>query len=282
MSVAYIVMAHTAPEQVGRLIRRLSAGDAATSFFIHVDRKSPRSVATELAEQIRSVPNCDFMRSRKVYWGHWSQIAVSIDGLGAIERSGHDPDQSVLVTGQHYPIRPHDEIMGRLADPGAAFIQCEPLPNDDWWPHQRGGLDRFERVWVRRPRMQMEMLPLVKKQLPARYRPWGGSAYWSLGREHRKRMLEAIDERDLMRRFRHSLAGDEVFFQTVLMNSPLRESIVNDSLVFAIWKPRANNPETLTSGDLEAMAGSDKLFARKIDARADPALPDAIDDRLAG
>jgi Core-2/I-Branching enzyme len=282
MSVGYIVMAHTAPEQVGRLIRRLSVGDTATSFFIHIDRKSPPSVTTELAEQIRTVPNCEFIRSRNVYWAHWSQIAVSIEGLAAIERSGHDPDQSVLVTGQHYPIRPHDEIMGRLADPEVAFMQREPLPKEDWWPHQRGGLDRFEYIWVRLPRNRMERVPLVKWRLPSRYSPWGGSAYWALGREHRRRVLEAVGEGDLMRRFHHSLAGDEVFFQTVLMSSPLRESVINDSLLFAIWKPRATNPETLTIDDLDAMAGSGKFFARKVDAAVDAALPDAIDTTLAG
>jgi core-2/I-Branching enzyme len=282
MSVAYIVMAHTAPTQVARLISTLSSGDPATAFFIHVDRKSPPAVARELAEQLHTVPNCEFLRSRNVHWAHWSQIAVSIDGLRAIDRSGFDPDQSVLVTGQHYPIRPHAEIMTRLADPTVAFLQHQPLPNFEWWPDQRGGLDRFERLYVRLPRRGMQMVPLIKTSLPGRYQPWGGSAYWSLGRDHRRVVLEAAGERDLVRSFRHSIAGDEVFFQTILMSSPLQSSVVDDSLVYAVWKPGANNPETLTSEDLGAMGESGKLFARKIDAGVDGALPDAIDSQLIG
>jgi hypothetical protein len=282
MSVAYIVMAHTAPMQVARLVRTLSSGDPATSFFIHVDRKSPPSVARELADQIRTVPNCEFLESRNVHWAHWSQIAVSLEGLRAIERSGHDPDQSVLVTGQHYPVRPHEEIMGRLADPGDAFIQHASLPRFDWWPDQRGGLDRFERLWMWLPGRGIKMVPLIKRSLPERYQPWGGSAYWSLGRDHRRRVLEAAAERDLVRRFRHSIAGDEVFFQTILMSSPLRERVVDDSLVFAVWKPEANNPETLTSADLGTIGESGKLFARKVDAEIDEALLDAIDSKLIG
>jgi hypothetical protein len=48
MSVAYVVIVHTAPHQVERLLRRLAGPEAA--FFIHVDRKSPRSVHTELRQ----------------------------------------------------------------------------------------------------------------------------------------------------------------------------------------------------------------------------------------
>ena len=83
-----------------------------------------------------------------------------------------------------------------------------------------------------------------------------------------------------MRCFRHSRAGDEVLFQTILMSSPLGESVLNDSLVFAIWTPGANRPNTLTPADFDRVASSSKLFARKVDEAVDGALLDRIDSEL--
>lgn len=278
MSVAYVVIVHTAPHQVERLVRRLAGPEAA--FFIHVDRKSPRSVHTELRDRLEDVDRCLFLRPQAVRWAHFSQIEVTLRGLEAVEQSGLDPDQTALITGQHYPIAPSQEIAERLGDPDVAYMQHEPLPNYDWWPADRGGLDRFERVHVWVPRRGMKPIPL-RRTLPASYRPFGGSAYWCLGRPHRRHVLDvARRDEGLMRCFRHSRAGDEVLFQTILMSSPLGESVLNDSLVFAIWAPGANRPNTLTPADFDRVASSSKLFARKVDEAVDAALLDRIDSEL--
>lgn len=281
MSVAFIVMAHTAPQQVVRLIERLDRGPNESRFFVHVDRKAPVPIHRAIEDGLRAMGNVRFLPTRSVTWGHWSQVQVSLAGLAAIEESGFDPDQSVLVTGQHYPIKSPEAILDRLGDPERAFLQVSPLPNNEWWPTQHGGLDRIERVWVWLPRRGPVKAPLVRRSLPPRYEPWGGSAYWSLGRPHRRHVLEvAKTDRALRRCFRHSGSGDEVFFQTILMSSTLRDSVVSDSLVFAIWPPGANNPEVLTRKDLDALERTDKLFARKFDQSVDGEVLDLVDARL--
>ena len=132
MSLAYVLMVHTAPRQVERLIRRLAGPDVA--FFIHVDRKSPQAVHAELEERVEGIDHCSFIRPQAVRWAHFSQIEVTLRGLEAVERSGLDPDQTALITGQHYPIAPNSQIVGLLGDPSVAYMQHEPLPNYDWWP----------------------------------------------------------------------------------------------------------------------------------------------------
>jgi hypothetical protein len=273
-------MVHTAPQQVERLIRRLAGPDVA--FFIHVDRKSPQAVRAEIAERVQEIDHCTFLPSQAVRWAHFSQIEVTLHGLEAVERSGLDPDQTALITGQHYPISPNSQITELLRDPSVAYMQHEPLPNYEWWPADRGGLDRFERVHVWIPRRgSMKPLPFIKRALPAGYRPRGGSAYWSLGRRHRRYVLEVLHkDQELMRCFRHSRAGDEVLFQTIVMSSSLGESVVNDNLVFAVWPPGALRPNTLTSADFDSLAQSSKLFARKVDEDVDVGLLDRIDREL--
>jgi hypothetical protein len=281
MSIAYVVMAHRAPEQAARMIRRLGEGDEETAFFIHVDRKAPQAVHQALRRSLKAVPRCEFLRPQKVRWAHWSQVEVALRGLQAVDESGFDPDQTVLSSGQHYPIKPPSQIAERLRDPDVSFMQRVQLPHQEWWPAQRGGLDRFERVHVWLPRRGMKPLPFLRRRLPSRYEPWGGAGWWSLGREHRRHVLEVAGrDRRLIRTFRHGGAVDEVFFQTVLMSSRFRDAVIDDSLVFAIWGEMANNPETLTQDDLDALTRSSKLFARKFDTEVDPTVLDLIDERL--
>jgi core-2/I-Branching enzyme len=283
MSIAYVVIAHRAPGQAARMIRRLAEGDEGTAFFIHVDRKAPQAVHRTLRKELEAVPRCEFLRPQTVRWAHWSQVQVALRGLQAVEESGFDPDQTVLSSGQHYPIKPAAQIAERLSDPNVSFMQRVHLPHPEWWPAQRGGLDRFERVYVRLPRRGMRPLPFLRRRLPSRYEPWGGAGWWSLGREHRRHVLEVAGrDRRLIRTFRHAGASDEVFFQTVLMSSPFRDAVIDDSLVFAIWGEMANNPETLTRDDLDALTRSSKLFARKFDTEVDPTVLDLIDERLLG
>jgi hypothetical protein len=217
--------------------------------------------------------------SRRVHWAHFSQIDVTLRGLEAIEQSGLDPDHTVLITGQHYPIKPRSEIARRLRDPTVSFMKYSPLPNYQWWPAD-GGLDRFQHVHLWTPRGRIYALP-IRRRLPNRYQPFGGSAYWSLGRTHRRYVLDAVRrDGELIRCFRHSRAGDEVFFQTILMSSSAGDSVVNDSLVFAKWKEPATRPTILTSEDFGAIAVSEALFARKFDYTVDERVLDLIDERL--
>jgi hypothetical protein len=85
----------------------------------------------------------------------------------------------------------------------------------------------------------------------------------------------------VVRFFRHVDVPDELFFQTVLCSSPLRERIVNDNLRFIDWRdPASGSPAVLTSADFPALQASPKLFARKFDATADAGILDLIDREL--
>jgi hypothetical protein len=87
----------------------------------------------------------------------------------------------------------------------------------------------------------------------------------------------------LVRFFKYVDVPDEIFFQTVLLNSPYRDIIVNDNLRHIDWKdPTAGSPAVLTRSDFPALAESPKLFARKFDVRVDAGILDMIDERLLG
>ena len=83
--------------------------------------------------------------------------------------------------------------------------------------------------------------------------------------------------------FRRVLIPDELFFQTILLNSPLRDRIVNDNLRYMDWsRPNVPLPAVLGTGDLPQLQQSPALFARKFDVTVDSAILDMIDERILG
>jgi len=75
-------------------------------------------------------------------------------------------------------------------------------------------------------------------------------------------------ERDLslLKRLRFTFCADEIYFQTILMNSPLKDKIVNNNLRFIDWTRRNGNfPANLDESDFHSLKNSDKIFARKFE-----------------
>jgi hypothetical protein len=279
LRVAYVMPVHRDPAQVSRLIHRLAV--PGTAFVIHVDAKSGTAVEGPLREATASVPNVHFIESRPVHWAHFSLLDSILRALAALRDLGLDPDQTVTTTGQDYPIAPPEEIARRLSvDAELSFIQHSKLPNYDWWPNDRGGLDRLERVYVRLPRRGMVNTP-IRRRVPHGWQPYGGSIGLCLGRPHREYMVDLLErDRGLRRHLRGANIAEEWFFQTVLMNSPLRDSVVDDNLLFTRWQPLANHPDSLGIADLDEILASGKLFARKFHATHDPEVLDELERRV--
>jgi hypothetical protein len=194
----------------------------------------------------------------------------------------------VLLTAQDYPIKPNRDIFRFFGfHIESNFIEYFRLP-DPRWARQAGGLARFERWYS--PRLgrllgrRTGRLPLPRKRrFPLDLKPYGGSSYWCLN--HAAVTYVACFVRDnpgFVRFFRHVLIPDEMFFQTILLNSPLAPSCVNDNLRYIDWTARSSHPATLGVDALPELASSAHLFARKFDLEESRTVLDRIDRELLG
>jgi hypothetical protein len=122
----------------------------------------------------------------------------------------------------------------------------------------------------------------IKRKFPEGFRPFGGSSYWCLPRECIQYIYDlTIQQRAFVEFFKYVDVPDEIFFQTIVLNSPFREMAVNDDLRYIDWKdPEAGSPGILLTSDFENLVASPKLFARKFDVRVDPEILDLIDQRI--
>jgi hypothetical protein len=85
------------------------------------------------------------------------------------------------------------------------------------------------------------------------------------------------EQRDVVSFFRHVDIPHEIVFQTVLMNSELRDTIVSDNLRWT--RKAAGDPR---DPRLRGAASLAEVFARKFDVDQDENVLDLIDRRLLG
>jgi hypothetical protein len=281
--IAYVISAYKTPTQLVRLVDRLTTSSA--SFFVHVDRRTPDPVYREMREPLAE-RDVTFLARHACRWGDFGHVAATLKGLRASIDDGRAFDYTILLTGQDYPLRTADELATFFAErTPSSFLHYAPLPYRGFGePWADGGWPRV-RAWHfwplgRHVPFPNRYLPLpLRRRFPHGLRPFVGSGYWCLHRDAVRYVLAFVERRpDFVRFYRRVHIPDESFFQTILVNSQLADSIVNDNLRYIEWPPRG--PAILTSADLPKLWASGKLFARKFDLEVDPHVLNEIDAAL--
>jgi hypothetical protein len=282
MRNAYIISAYKNPEQLIRLILRLSFKQA--SFLIHVDKKAASGIFDKIYKGTRDLSNVHFLKRYDCYWGEFGHIQASLEGIRELINRGISFEYAFLLTGQDYPIKTNAQIHDFMENhQGKSFLAHFSLPSDEW---KNGGLERVERWYVRwyggRLVFPKNKNVLIKRKFPKGYLPFGGSSYWYLSKECVEYIDRFVyDHPQFVNFFKYVDVPDEIFYQTILMNSPLAESIVNDDLRYIDWKdPNSGSPAVLSKADLDNLLSSQKLFARKFDTNVDAEILDRIDELL--
>ncbi len=272
-------------EQSRRVIDRLDA--PGVSFVIHIDQKTDEEFVSQARAYLAGRPNCHFIRRENVRWGAWGLVQVMLNGMRYVEDHAIPCDAFIYMSGQDYPIVSHAVIADHFArHPGRQFLENFALPSGPW---PGGGMDRVSsyhfqvrgRHFAYPPRRAAAVLPRVSRRLPGGYDYFGGSAAIILaanGVAYVNAFVGTPLGRRLVRYMKYSRHPDELFFQTTLMNSDLRETVVNDELRYIDWEPvEGPPPKILRIDDLPRLRSSGKLFARKFDERVDSDVLDALD-----
>jgi hypothetical protein len=302
MRIAYIISAYKNADQLVRLVKRLDT--PANSFLIHVDRRTPAGEYQRMRAPLVALPNVYFLERHPCHWGDFGHVRASLKGIAEIYRRAVDFDYAFLLTGQDYPMKSNRAIAHYLKEhPGESFLHHYPIPNPAL-PNEHGGLDRFqywyvhvgerELIFPAPRRFRSGVLTALwsalvrlyprRRPFPTGFQPYGGSGYWSLARDSLDYVHDFVQRHPaFVNYFRHAHIPDEIFFQTILLNSPFKDTLVNDDLRFAYWPANdAGSPAVLLTDDFQRLlaARPSALFARKFDTTQDARILDTIDAQL--
>ncbi len=280
MRLAYLILAHKNPAQVMRLVRALR--DRKATCYVHVDAKQPLHQAWRELAALEGVVL--IRRRRRIYWGGWSIVAATLKMLRVAVDGG--ADRLVLLSGQDYPLQPNPMFRERLSG-NANHMQCFRLPAACW---TNGGMDKVERYhWldlagrlnaVRLHDRISRVLEhgLGKRVVPGGLRPFGGSQWWAITRQCAQFVLDYTKQHPHVPRFfSRTHVPDELFFQTIIGNSALHETVTNDHLRAIDWAG-GHHPRVLCLADCEWLMSRGAYFARKFDIGLDTDVLDRIDE----
>ncbi len=252
--------------------------DSRFRFYIHIDKRS--DVSPEEAHKISSHPSCIILsREFQVNWAGFHHLRAMILLL---EEANNDSRNEIfhMISGQDFPIKSGDEIVRFFAaNPDKQFIENFPMPAGHW---EHGGMHRIWHwyfydlfnyksrfgYYANKAISKLQKLFGIKRKWPKSLPPlYGGGTWWSITRECAEYIVECGNKNPaLLNRLKYTLCPEEIYFQTVIMNSPFAKQAVSDHMRYIDWYSRNGNaPANLDMSDYEKLKSSDKLFARKFE-----------------
>ncbi|WP_336830741.1 MULTISPECIES: beta-1,6-N-acetylglucosaminyltransferase [Sphingobacterium] len=238
------------------------------NFYVHFDKKSQLDVTS-----LKSITNLTIINSYKVNWGGTNHFFAILD-LCKAALENKDNVFFHLITAEDFPIKSLSDFW--QLDIGKNYLDYTEFPYYGW--DSSGGFDRinyyrffdlFNAKKKNGARILNFLLNLQKKIGLKRKslnfdKLYGGSTYWSLNRESLEKVFSVLDYK-MLRRLRYTFCAEEFVFQSIIMNSALKHTVVNNNLRYIDWQSkRGGDPAFLDETDFDNLKNCDKLFARKI------------------
>jgi hypothetical protein len=270
----FLIQAHKDIAQLNALVEQLRDEDFLV--YVNLDRKSALDPAAVH-------PSARLVRERiDVHWGGFSQVQAVLNSLRQIVAEVPDFDKVLFLSAQDFPLLSNAALKQQLALlSGRELLDTVAIgaAPGQWAADYRyryfypEGSTRLARLACALAKRLMRAAGLARR-LPDGLQPWGGSSWWALSRACVAMLLEQVERKPgLLRFFRRVACPDEMFFQTLVMNSPFRERVLGSNLRYVQWPEHgARNPEVLDEGDFERVAASDAHFCRKLDSTVSACL----------
>ncbi len=304
MRVCYHIQSHKLPDQVHRLVSRLTGSDPGCIVLVSHD-----AAGTPLdADKLRALGDVHVLAATGGY-GDYSHLDRYLESVEWLRRHDVDFDWFTNLTGQDYPVVAPREVSKFLQTSEAdGYLGNFPVlsPTSPWGV--RRGRDRYYfryrrvRELTTRQRGVLRGLQVINRAQPIvrvnasyglsvglRTRTpyddafvcYGGSFFATLRQECVEFVADYVATHpEVVRHYRGVLAPEESLLQTVLVNSGRFRLSGDNKRYFDFSQSAYNHPRTLTVDDLDAIVASGDHFARKFDATVDSAVLDQLDARM--
>ncbi|MDZ8026412.1 MAG: beta-1,6-N-acetylglucosaminyltransferase [Nostoc sp. SerVER01] len=292
-SIGFVLLTHTKPLQIYRLINTLNRMFNYPVIVCHHDFSKCDLPVDTLPKNVLLVrPHL------QTEWADFSVEEATIQALKLMYEVSDAPDWFVLLSGADYPIKTARQILDDLASsPYDAYIQYERItyetykqdlkPNMLWLKnsYQRYCTKSFAFHYSKKYFAQLNMEirlehPLLTKPfLPfsKKLACFSGSQWFCANRKAAEYIIDFHQERNAVTlHYSKVKHADEAYFQTILVNAP-HLKLKNDRRRYIDWSTGGPHPKVLLMEDLPNLLASSAHFARKFDIDIDSNILDELD-----
>lgn len=264
----------TAYKDLDFILNIIDYFDSDFEFFIHVDKKCKEDITF-----LQNDSRMHVYSKYRIEWGGSNHIFAILLLMREAYNTGKYGFYH-LITASDFPIKPLYEFKSHFEKyRNDNFIEYFQLPQLNWG--YDGGYNRicyyslalnlfdFRGKWGKINHNIVRVQKALKFKRSFNFfdeKLWGGGTYWSLSVSGMESIVFYLDKNPkYIKRFKYTAVGEEIFFQTILLNE-LEHKPQNNSLRYIIWSNNDIGPKTLGLEDFESISKSNCFFARKFDA----------------
>lgn len=301
--IAYLIQAHNNPKHLLELVTALQ--NKKVSFFIHIDNKSRLDDFKCLFDEISNVY---FVENRvKVNWKWFSQVEATILCIKLALSKNINYKYFILLSWSDFPFQSAKLICNFFHSQNKNFIEFKKIQKcnsvleyinnkqlwfkiskyhfyDKMWINWNSK-NRTIKHWVYRLYILFNILILNNILRPKKvdenlnYYFW--SSWWCLNCDTIKYIINFYENNiDFNNVFKNSDASDEMYFQTIVMNSKFQTEVINDNLRYIDWTKDREWPAILNINDYKKIKENNPLYIRKISASSDTLIKKIKRERL--
>lgn len=276
MKVAHLILTYTSPQLTERLIQAIAHPQF--DFYIHVDKK----FSIEPYLYLKKYANVYFIQDREdVRWAGYNTIKATFKCIKEIVSSGIEYGYINFLSGQDYPIKSAEYMLNFFErNKGKQFIEFQSIDRE--WIEAQPRITKYHFTnFTFKGRHRIEWLVNLltpKRKMPQHLQPYGRAMFWMMEPERAMYVVKFVEEHPQLERFfLFTWGSDEFVFQTILMNSPYKDELVNNHYRYIDWSAGGAHPKVLDITDIDRLKASNDLFARKVSADKSGKLLDALD-----
>lgn len=284
---AYLIIAHNNFEILEKTLKILD--DKKNDFYIHIDKKV-KNFNFEKIKNIVKKSKIIFVERTNVKWGHSSQIDCELILLKAAIKGSYFYYH--LLSGTDMPIKSKKEIYDFFEkNIGKEFIHFKNAKYDinlnkkfkiyHFFPYYLRSKYKYILGIIEIILIKLQEILKINRVKNQNIQFQKGDQWFSITNSFAKYVLSK--ESWIKNTFRYSSCCDEIFLQTLIINSEFKDSLYNknfdDNHVTSIkryidWK--RGTPYTFKKEDFNDLINSEALFARKFDLNIDRTVVDMI------
>jgi hypothetical protein len=300
MKIAYLVLAHNQPDHLFRMINALNTENS--SFYVHIDKKSDIAIFNP-----SQYPKNVFFQPDRTLISHGGFSMVPAT-LGLMKEAFKDDQNNyfIFLSGWDYPIKSKESIHKFLSNSYpmnflsfyALVGKADLIENIQkyFFIDFIGQFPKFIKIPLKIVQYISHRIPIKRKFFPGMI-PYRGSSSFCLNRETIKQIIDftiGVNGKSYFDFFKYVLCPDEIFFHTIILNSPcakqcrfyerdvvnLKVPMKNENKAYLHhidWNPERENPAILNMTDFDRLMSSEMLFARKFNEVKSKELLEALD-----
>lgn len=272
---AYLIICHKNINQIKLLIQLLDYKE--NDIYIHIDKKS-KDINTNDFDCSTKQSKLYVTKKINVNWGGYSQINVELLLLSLAVKQEYSYYH--LISGEDLPLYPPEYIHNYFSNRnGREYISVEARVDDDSeyidrirYYHLfqdtigRNSGKRYYAMYI----LESWLLSFQKKLNVNRIKHssvdyYKGGNWFSITHDLATYVLTNYNK--IKNNMKWTICADEIFLQTLAMESPFSKNISNQTCRCIDWN--RGTPYTFTIEDAEMIYSADAVFARKFNPLVD-------------